>query len=269
MIKHVDGVSYFVFEHFKNTKMVRNCVSTRIGGISTGYYESMNLGVNSADDPKCVSENFVRLSHAVGWSERDIVISHQVHGVEIYDATAADRGKGLYFERDYQNIDGLMTTEKNLVLATYYADCVPLLFLDTNKRVIASVHAGWRGTLNDIGGKAVAKMIKDYGSNPVDILAGIGPSISVKNFQVGADVYEEFQKALPFSADFIYNDKKADDRRYLDLWGINRRLLELAGIPPENIEVAGLCTYERDDLFFSHRRDGAKRGSIAAMIELY
>jgi len=266
MLKIIDGVGLVQFENLAASGMVRHCVTTRIGGVSPPPYDSLNMGLSTGDARENVLENIRRLSGVCGWKMENIAISHQMHDADIRNMSIADMGKGIFREQDYQNIDGMVTSDKNLVLMTYYADCVPLLFLDARRGAIACVHAGWRGTLANIGGAAIAKMAAEFNSDPADILVGIGPSISAKNFQVGPDVYEEFIYQLPFAGDFMYND--FGDRRRLDLWGINRRLLEDAGVDPANIEISGFCTYEREDLFFSHRRDGAARGSIAALIEL-
>ncbi|MCL2415734.1 MAG: peptidoglycan editing factor PgeF [Defluviitaleaceae bacterium] len=262
-----NGVVYFEFENLSATGLVRHGFSTRIGGVSKGHHASLNLALKPGDDFENILENFRRICIAMGSDMDNVVISHQVHKTNIRDVTQKDRGKGLKIERDYQEIDGLITSERNLILTTHYGDCVPLLLLDVEKRVIAGIHAGWRGTLANIAGKAVAKFINNYNSNPRDILVGIGPSISAKNFEVRADVYEKFQKTLPVSADFIYNGKDAD-KRNMNLWGINRCLLEMSGILSENIECAELCTFENPDLFYSHRRDGLARGTLAAFIEL-
>lgn len=269
MIKHnVNGVIFYTFEHFDKTGLVKHCFTTKKGGVSDGVYESMSLGVRDGDDMENVIENYRRLCGAVGFDVDKIVLSDQVHKTELRCVDERDFGKGLFKDSDIRGIDGLLTDKAGAVLTTFYADCVPLFFLDPVKKVVALSHAGWRGTLMEIGAKTVEKMGSDYGSSPKNILAGIGPSIGKCCFEVGAEVADEFASGLDFSKQFIYKSEKVAGKFYIDLWAINRRTLTNAGLPDENIETAGICTKCNHDIFYSHRQVGKNRGSMAAMMSL-
>jgi len=285
MIVEKNGLKYFVFENL-TAAGVRHCFTTRVGGVSSGVYDSLNMGMSSGDCADAVRENYRLVCHAVGFDIGGIVRTRQVHGVAV-EATGLVRGQSQKagtvpcqlgsgtVPRSWGlspgaapavEADGLMTDEVGVVLVTYYADCVPLLFFDVRLRVVANAHAGWRGVVQGMPASAVDAMKRQYGSNPADILVGIGPSISAENFEVGAEVVEEFKKSLPFSDKTVYNSKIAKNKFHIDLWQVCRESLILTGIKPENIEIAGICTHANADLFYSHRRDGTPRGNMAAFI---
>ncbi|MCL2377387.1 MAG: peptidoglycan editing factor PgeF [Defluviitaleaceae bacterium] len=256
-----NGVVYYTFENLDALGIVRHGFSTRIGGVSRGPFEAMNLGFGTADDRENIKENYRLFCDAVGFSPENIVMSGQTHTTNIHNVNDAS-------ESGLKDIDGLVTDKADIVLVTYYADCVPLLLCDPVKKVIANCHAGWRGTAHNMAGKAVEKMMTDYGCSPRDIVVGIGPSISCKNFEVGPEVAEEFKNLLPFSVDFMYNSKYVENKFHIDLWGINRQSFIGAGLRESNIETAGMCTFDEEALFYSHRRSGGQRGSLAAFIAI-
>ena len=251
------GVQYYAFEHLTNAG-IKHGFSTRIGGVSKGRFASLNFGYSSGDCVDAVKQNYNLFCNALGVDSVNIVTGVQVHGtnIEIADGT----------KTKFESTDGLMTDKKDVVLTTYYADCVPLLFYDPIKRVIANAHAGWRGCAMDMAGKVIFAMKQHFNCDPANILAGIGPSISVKNFEVSEDVVQEFKKMLPFSQDFIYNSEIQKNKYHVDLWGVCQKSMINAGLLTQNIEVAGLCTFENKELFHSHRRDGLPRGSMIAII---
>ncbi len=267
-IKEANGVKLCVFENFERTGLVRHCVSTRVGGVSSGCYSSLNLRLNGRDERALMLENFARLCCALNTDVDSLVFSDQTHNTDIYIVGQNDRGKGITRESDIRSIDALITSEPGVALTTFYADCVPVLFLDTRKGVIAAAHAGWRGTADAIAAKTVAKMTEAFGCKPHDILAGIGPSIGACCFEVDEPVAAEFRTKLPLSERFIKPSESTEGKFYIDLRAINAQLLTDAGIQAENIETADLCTKCEDALFYSHRRDGNNRGSMAAVIEL-
>ncbi len=268
MIKNVKGdLIYFTFEKFDNTGVVSHCFSTRKGGVSTGVFSSMNLHFRM-DKPENVIENYKIICSAISVDYRNVVFSKQIHSDTIYTVSQNDNGKGLLRKSDIYDADGLITNERELVLTTFYADCVPIYFLDPVKKVIAMAHSGWRGTVKEIGAKAVLKMEKDYGCERKNILAGIGPSIKKCCFEVDYPVVQEFLKGVSFSKDFIFKDKEKEGKYKIDLQGIIERTLILAGVSKENIENAGICTKCNHELFFSHRYMGNERGSLAGLIAL-
>ena len=187
-----DGVPVVVFPALEAVPFVRHGFSTRLGGVSQGIYASMNLSFTRGDDPCAVRENFDRFCSAVGVLADRVVVSAQEHHITIYNATAADCGRGITRDRGYKDVDGLLTDEPGVVLCTQYADCVPLFFVDPVRRVVGTSHSGWKGTVAQIGAVTVERMCADYGCRRQDILAGIGPSIGPCCFEVDAPVYEAF-----------------------------------------------------------------------------
>lgn len=263
---HSGEVPYYSFPAFDRVDFVRHGFSTRLGGVSEGTFASMNLGFNRGDDDAAVSENYRRFCAAIGVKAEDVVLSAQTHTTNVYNVTAADRGRGITRERGYTDVDGLITDEPNLVLCTHYADCVPLFFVDPVRRVVATSHAGWRGTVGGIGQVTVERMARDYGCQPSDILVGIGPSIGRCCFEVDTPVIDEFAK-LSFFDDDCYTDDK-NGKYHIDLWEVNRRYLLNADVKAENITVADVCTRCHPEKLWSHRYCGNDRGSLAAFIAI-
>lgn len=261
----LDDPVYYTFPAFDAVPCVRHGFSTRLGGVSEGIYRSMNLSFTRGDDPARVRENFARFCAAAGLPADGVVLSAQEHHTAIRTVTAADRGRGID-QAGFQDVDGLLTDEPGVVLCTQYADCVPLLFADPVRRVVGTAHAGWRGTVQQIGAVTVQRMQADYGCRPADILCGIAPSIGPCCFEVDEPVYTAFA-ALPVFDTRCYTAGPAGKYR-IDLWEVNRRILLAAGIPAGNVTVTDLCTRCHPDLFWSHRATGGRRGSLAAFIGL-
>ena len=262
---HENGAVYYSFPHMDTYPFIRNGFSTRLGGVSEGIYASMNLSYTRGDEKAAVDENFVRICAAMGVSAADTVLSAQEHHTTLKNVTAADRGIGL-FRPPLVDVDGLLTDEPQVVLCTQYADCVPLLFADPVRHVVATSHAGWRGTVAEIGRLTVERMQSDYGCDPRDILAGIAPSIGPCCFEVDAPVAEAFEALSVTDGDCCR--AVGNGKFFVDLWETNRRILLSAGVKAENITVTDLCTRCHPQLFWSHRFSGAARGSLAAFIAL-
>ena len=235
--------------------------STRLGGVSEGVFAGMNLGPGRGDNPAHVRENFRRFCGLAGCDPLRMVRTHQVHEGYVHAVTDDDAGDALAKGAPC-DCDGLMTDAAGVTLMIFSADCIPLLLFDPVRRAIAAVHAGWRGTALCIAAEALRRMSEVYGSRPADVRAAIGPGISACCFHTDADVPE----AMPWAAQQI---KTIGQQRFsVDLKAANRQLLVEAGVPPQQIAVNGDCTMCRPDLFWSHRRDGAQRGSMAAVIML-
>lgn len=263
------------FPLLSDTKLVEHGFTTRLGGVSKGPYASMNLGLSRKDDPAAVKENYRRAALALHREPEDIVLSYQTHTSNIRQVTEADRGKGFSVERDYKDVDGLMTDVPGLLLVTLHADCTPLFFLDPNHPAIGLAHAGWRGTAGQIGAKMVAKMQKAYGSDPASLLVVIGPSICGDCYEVGEDVAEIFRNT--FGEDVCREQsilqqgglQGQKDKYRLNMWAANVWQLKEAGVEPSHICVSGICTCENSDLFFSHRAvHGGERGNLGAFLSL-
>ena len=171
------GVPFLKYPILEKEGLVEHGISTRLGGVSEGFLGSMNLSYTRGDDPAHVDENYRRMAAAIGVKPEHMVCTHQTHTTNVRIVTREDAGKGVTREKDYTDVDGLITNVPGICLVTFYADCVPLLFLDPVKKVVASSHSGWRGTVNRMGQVTVEKMQKEFSCDPKNILACVGPSI--------------------------------------------------------------------------------------------
>lgn len=267
-IKEENGTPVLQFSIFNQTGMVNHGFSTRLGGVSEGIYESMNLGFSRGDDLKNVEENYNRIAKTIGVSTEQMVCSDQTHTTNVKIITKEDAGKGITTPKDYTDIDGLITNVPGICLVTYYADCVPLLFVDPVQKVIASSHSGWRGTVGKIGQITIQKMQSDFDCKPENILTAIGPSICQDCYEVSEDVICKFQEAFPQDTwkDLFY--QKENGKYQLNLWKANEWILLNSGILAEHLSMTNLCTCCNSDLLFSHRASHGKRGTLAAFLSL-
>lgn len=261
-------VPYLRYPMFVETGVVKHGFSTRIGGVSEGCYSSMNLSFTRGDQEEAVRENFRRIADAIGVKCEDMVFSQQTHTANVRVVTEEDRGMGITRPLEWQDVDGLVTNVPGICLVTFYADCVPLFFLDPVKKVIGLSHSGWRGTVSKIGKETIRKMQKTYGCNPQDILAAVGPSICQDCYEVSEEVILQFQ--MHFSekdwASLFY--KKENGKYQLDLWKANEIIFLEAGINKDHIAVTNVCTHCNSDVLYSHRTMGNNRGNLAAFLAL-
>lgn len=268
--QQVEGekVTYISFPGLRSTGVAEHLFSTRLGGVSKGIYASMNLSFLRGDEKQAVDKNFERIAKCLGCSVEDIVCSDQTHTDHIRKVTKEDKGKGVVREKDYQDIDGLITNEPGIALATFFADCVPLFFIDPVKKAIGMTHSGWRGTVEKIGKKTVEAMEREYGCNPKDIVAAVGPSICQDCYEVSEDVIEKIKEAFETSLwEKLFYPTKAG-KYQLNLWETNYQVMLEAGLLPEHIEVTDLCTCCNSSLLFSHRASQGKRGNLGAFLML-
>lgn len=265
-IKENKGVTYLTYPALEELSGFVHAFSTRLGGISEGIYSSMNLSFTRGDDENSVMENYRRLAEAVGFSVENIVTSDQTHTANVRVITEADRGNGITKPRPYTDVDGMITNVPGLVLATFYADCVPLYFIDPVRKAIGLSHSGWRGTAAHIGAVTVRRMQEEYGSLPEDIYGAIGPSICQECYEVSEDVILEFQKTFPEQSwrDLFY--RKENGKYQLNLWEANRQIMLEAGLIEEHISLPGLCTCCNPEFLFSHRASRGKRGNLGAFL---
>ena len=241
---------------------VRHGFSTRKGGISPTPWDSLNLGVSRGDAMENVRENYRRFCAAIGVDAQKVVLSQQEHQDHLRLVTAADCGKGLWRERDYRAIDGFLCNTPGIPLVIFSADCNVILLHDPVHHAIAAVHAGWRGTALGIVAKAVREMHTQFGSDPADIRAAIGPAIGKCCFETDADVPQALREALGDAAAPYMTQTGA--KWHVDLKAINALWLRQAGLT--EIDICDLCTMCRTDLFWSHRKLGNARGVQAAII---
>lgn len=241
-------------------------ISTRHGGVSRGFYDSLNLGLHVEDRPEDVLANRRLFAKALGVEAESIATCQQVHGAGIVRVSAKDAGAGF---ADYTEAiaatDALITNERGIPLMLFFADCTPILLADPVKKAVGLAHGGWKGTVQSIAAKTAEAMQREFGCRPADMLAAIGPSIGCCCYQVGEGVAAQFREAFPdFAAEIL--EEKAPGDIHLDLQLCNIRQLERAGLKPENIADAHVCTACNSSQFFSYRADNGKTGRIAAII---
>jgi YfiH family protein len=240
----------FQFQNLLHVPRVVHAVTTRHGGVSQGRCESLNTSYSVGDSDANVNENLRRATESVGAQRDDLFTAYQVHGRAV-----------TRVERDTPprpKCDVLITGSPDKTLMLRYADCTPVLLADTRRNVIGMVHAGWRGSAVRAAGAAVEALGEAFGSNPRDLVAGIGPAIGPCCYEIGDDVVTAFADRPWLFAN-----------RRLDLWEANRQALVEAGVPGEQIEVARVCTQCESERFFSHRANhGQPAGRFAALIRL-
>lgn len=255
-------VPYLIFNHLEETGLVKQAFTTRLGGVSTGDCASMNISIQRGDTPENVLENTKRLSKAIGVKEDSLVFSSQTHTTNVVEVTREN------YKDHFSDVDGMITKIPGLTLVTFYADCVPLYFVDPVKKAIGLSHSGWRGTVHKIGKVTVEAMTRAFRSDPKDILVGIGPSICQDCYEVSEDVIIEVNKAFKgYQEKDLYYQK--DNGKYqLNLWRANELVLAEAGILKENLATTNLCTCCNSDFLFSHRASKGKRGNLSALLAL-
>ena len=256
------------FPMLQQTGLVRHCFTTRQGGVSTGMFSSLNLSFSRGDKREAVEENFRRLSEALDVSKEQFVFSDQTHTTRVRRVIKGDAGNGLTREKSFFDTDGLITDEPGLMLSTFYADCVPLFFVDPVHRAIGLSHSGWRGTVGRMGKVTLEMMHKQYKTNPSQVFAAIGPSICQDCYEVSGDVIERFKETFDEAlwSELFY--EKAGGKYQLDLWRANLAVLTEAGIPKEQIAVTNVCTHCNPEILFSHRSLGTARGNLSAFLAL-
>ena len=262
------GTPFLEYPLLRETGIVRHGFSTRLGGVSEGCWSSLNLSFDRGDDPAAVRENFRRIGAAIGVRCEDMVLSQQTHTTNVRVVTEEDRGKGIVRERDYTDVDGLVTNVPGICLVTSYADCVPLYFVDPVRRAVGLSHSGWRGTVGKIGKRTVELMRETFGSDPADLLAAVGPSVCMDCYEVSGDVIEAFRGAFREEDWPSLFYQKPDGKYQLNLWKANELIFLESGIRPEHMAVTNVCTRCNSRILYSHRAMGDRRGNLCAFLAL-
>lgn len=252
-----NGLRFHQFEIFSSA--VTQAVFTRRGGVSPAPWNSLNLGGSVGDSPAHVAENRLRIFDALGRAHDSIHDVWLVHGTDI---VYADEPRPL--DSPPERADILLTDNPQVSLFMRFADCVPLLFHDPIKKVIGISHAGWMGTVKGVAQVTVDAMQIRYGSRPEDILAGIGPSIGVDHYEVGAEVIGPVEKKFGKAAAQILHQR--GNSTYFDLWKANLIQLNQAGV--HQVEVAGICTACQLEDWFSHRAEKGRTGRFGVLMAL-
>ena len=256
------GVPLLVSPLLEETGIVKRGFSTKLGGVSKGDCATMNISTTRGDDPEAVNENRRRLAAAIGVEESKMVYTNQTHTTNVVVVDETNYGKTM------PETDGMITNVPGLCLVTFYADCVPLYFVDPVKRVIGLSHSGWRGTVHKMAIATVRKMQETFGCDPVDIRSVVGPSICQECYEVSEDVIDEFRanyKETDWDSLFY---RKENGKYQLDLWRANEINLLDAGVKAEHMAVTNVCTCCNHELLFSHRYTKGKRGNLSAFLAL-
>ena len=278
-------VEYLQFPKLAEIEGIEHAFTTRVGGVSVGDCATLNFSFSRGDNPASVLENYRRMGEVFDVETNAFVATDQTHTTNIRVVTKADAGKGVTIPKDYTDIDGLITKEKGLVLSCFFADCVPLYFVDSVKQVIGMAHSGWRGTVAGMGACMVKRMQEEFGCEAKDIQTAIGPSICQGCYEISEEVAVQFQKGFweeshvrAFCREAckaglhptgeLLLPGKAEGKYQLDLWLANYVVLRSAGILPEHISMTDICTNCNPDYLFSHRATGGKRGNLAAFLML-
>lgn len=256
MRKMVQGrLSVFKFESFKKYKNIAHFVTTKEGWCAgdkprfTGDHESEYAVFRKelALSCECDTNRFV--------------FPRQTHSDHLAVVTSENTKNTI------SDTDALITNESGLFVCVQTADCVPILLFDPQKKVVAAIHTGWRGTVAKIALKTVRQMTEKFGCKPADIIAGIGPSIHIHAYEVGPEVVKAVEDNFSNSVALL-KPSMNEGKAYFDLWEANQTVLIESGIPEENIEVMGLCSFEHADFFYSARREGIDTGRMVSGIRL-
>ena len=262
---NVNGLVYDTADGLSAVGGVCHAFTTRLGGVSPAPFDSLNFFERNGDAADIVLENYRLLGEATGLPMSRAVVNRQVHGDLVRFIRAEDAGRLLWADRPH-DADAMLTDVPGLPLVAYSADCCTILLYDPTCRCVGAVHAGWKGTALGIALKTLVAMMRAYGADPMTVHAAIGPSIGACCFETDSDVPEAMRAQLGEAAE------EAVEPRGNKFYVNNPRLsyLELlrAGLRPEHIDVSGDCTACQPDRFWSHRKTGDSRGSMANIIAL-
>jgi polyphenol oxidase len=237
-------------------------ITTKNNGVSKSPFTSLNMGLHVGDQEADVIQNRQLLAAEIQFPLANWVLGEQVHGTEIAVVSKEDAGRGSKSLSDsIPSVDGLITNEPGLLLAAFFADCVPLYFFDTNTGWIGMAHAGWRGTVGDMAGKMIAALCSQ-GADSANIEAMIGPCISKQKYEVDDRIFRQIPERF---REEVLTANGESDKYYLDLQALNRLYLLDAGVKDEHIKTAPFCTYEMPE-FYSHRQDQGKTGRMIGFI---
>ena len=262
-----ENLPLLTFPLLSQCECVKHGFTTRAGGVSDGEWSSLNLSFSRGDDETAVRENFRRVAEAFGVSPEQIVCSMQTHTTNVRRVYREEGGAGVTRALTWTDVDGLITDEPGILLGTFYADCVPLYFVDPVHRAIGLSHSGWRGTVARMGAVTIRAMQKAFGSRPEELVCAIGPSICQRCYEVSADVAEQFKEVFPGAgAELLY--PTTEDHYQLNLWEANRRVMLDAGVLPEHLQITDLCTCCNPHNLFSHRFTEGHRGNLGAFLML-
>ena len=245
---------------------VPHAFTTRIGGVSDGFFSSLNMGVSRGDRREHVLKNYEILFEALGLPLENSVFFRQVHGSDVRVVTRADTGLGLFRDSDGA-FDGMVTNDPEVSLVVFGADCVPVILYDPVSRSVGAVHSGWRGTVKAAVVSTIRKMCGEFGARPENIRAAIGPAIGPCCFETDDDVPYALTEAMGLAA-HLRMSRAGKDRWHVDIKSINLDLMINEGVPDYQIAVSRECTGCLPELYWSQRKMGGDRGVQCAVIAL-
>ena len=262
-----DKTPFLTYNVLNDVPFIRHAFSTRLGGVSKGVCESMNLAFGRGDDRETVLKNYRFICDSAGFEFESLCGSVQIHEAKVRRVTKTDRGHGILREREWRSADALITDDKDVTLVTYYADCTPLFFVDTKTHAIGLAHGGWRGTVERIAVNTIKAMEEEFGTKPEDLVCCIGPVIGKCCYEIDEECAKHFKALTEIDAEKILTAK--DNGKYMaDLALTNKLLLINAGVKEENITVSDLCTRCNSELLWSHRATNGNRGTMAAFMKI-
>ncbi len=272
LVKIPGRAPYLSIRPFEEFTDIISAFSVRQGGVSSGIYESMNLALNRGDDPEKVRKNFEIIGLSLGIKTDCMVYAHQTHTVNVMRVGSEHKGMGITRERDFCDVDGLITNEPGICLVTGHADCLPLYFFDRKNKAIGLAHSGWKGSANDIAGNMIRKMHEEFATDPKDLTAFIGPGICRDHYEVGTDVEEQFENRYgEVKRAHVLKKLPPDgkEQKYLlNLHMANYYNMTAAGMEMKDIYITDVCTYCNPQLLFSHRYTKGQRGGMCAFLML-
>lgn len=262
-------MSTIQLDTFHNLSCFHNVLhfqTQRYGGLSTGYYDSLNIGFSTGDQWDRVLSNRLLLSNKINIPLSKFVFSHQIHSSNIHIVTAKDSGKGIYGQDCIPEADAMITCEKNIVMCVKTADCIPIFCYEPRRQIIAIIHAGWKGTSQNITRKTVELMRDNFGCQICNIHAGIGAGAGMCCYNVQEDVFQALKKTVSSSLSETYYKNIDSENYYIDLKQINRLHLIEAGVPMSQIEINSKCSICNDNYFSFRANPGQKVGQMCAGI---
>ena len=253
VINRVNDLEFYTSPNLTNVEFTKHFFSTRIGGISTGAYESLNLGVYTNDADENIQYNLDKIFSSAKMHSNKITYLSQVHSDKFFVVN-----KDNYLDVRGQYGDALITSEKGIAIGVFTADCVPLILADTYNKIVAVVHAGWKGTALNIVGKILKYMKSNMETDPRNVVAAVGPSIGPCCFEVGLEVAEKFN--------FVYED---ENKLYVDLWKENVKQIADCGVSEERISSSMICTSCNSNTVFSYRKELGNTGRLGTFVEIF
>ncbi len=267
---HPQHGNLLLFDLLDEEETITHFSTTRVGGVSSGSFASLNTGNFSDDSPLKIHENRQRVARMLYTPVENFIIPHQTHGNRVLavDSGFLNLNQTEAVETLY-GVDAVVTNQPGVFLCVTTADCVPMLLYDKGKGAIAAIHAGWRGTVGRIVENSLRELERQYGTSARDVIVGMGPAISQQHYEVGDEVVAAFQeKGFDLSDRAVSYPEPCTGKWHIDLTEINRRELIRLGVPDNQVEISGLCTFERRDLFFSARRQTIHSGRMLTGVKL-